>query len=272
MSKASAVAGWKKDHLDAGSPYRAITARALMDRIPTGACKSAQYVVDIGCGTGTFTWQLARLCPLAKVLGIDQAANLIGAAKAAARDPVPNRVSFAQADACDWTPDRPVDIFYSHSSLHWIPDHDRFLARIALLLNSDGIIAVSMPVPFRTPLTDALEKACADPRWKAKLIGQGLQPDAILPVAVYGEIASRAGLQMIDAGDEPFKYSLTASELSQWVRASLLRPFLNVLDPADESARFLKVFEAEVCNAYGCAPGENLSLTLPTRFFVAQRT
>ena len=47
-----------------------------------------------------------------------------------------------EADVADWVPQEPVGVIFSNACLHWLPDHERVMPRLAGLLPENGVLAV----------------------------------------------------------------------------------------------------------------------------------
>src|SRR3954467_8761136 len=84
------------------------------------AVRRGQRVLDVGCGTGLLTEQIAdTVGPDGFVLGIDPLPLRIGLATSRARD----NLSFEQGDAYDLSrlPDRSFDAVVLNAVLEWLP-------------------------------------------------------------------------------------------------------------------------------------------------------
>ena len=90
-------------------------------------------VVDLGCGNGALTAQIANRGFDAE--GIDASAEMIAAARTMHPD-----LMFTQADACAFKLDRPADVIFSNAVFHWIDDglQDALLANVAENLAPGG--------------------------------------------------------------------------------------------------------------------------------------
>lgn len=90
-------------------------------------------VVDLGCGNGALTAQIAERG--FDVLGIDASAEMIDAAQAMHPD-----LPFLQADACTFELDKPADAIFSNAVFHWIDDEqqDALLSNVAANLAPGG--------------------------------------------------------------------------------------------------------------------------------------
>ena len=100
---------------------------ALLDAEPGKA------VVDLGCGNGALTKQLAEMGM--SVIGIDASPELLRIA----RDTYPE-LTFYEADATEFILPQPVDAVFSNAVFHWI-DRDKqkpLLQHIAAALRDEG--------------------------------------------------------------------------------------------------------------------------------------
>ena len=75
--------------------------------------KSGERILDLGCGTGHLTAQIAA--GGANVVGLDHSADML----TEARDAYPG-LEFVQGDARDFTFPEPFDAVFSNAVLHWI--------------------------------------------------------------------------------------------------------------------------------------------------------
>jgi len=93
-----------------------------------------ERVLDLGCGDGSLTAQIADLLPAGEVVGIDGSQGMIEAAHAHAR---PNlRFLLMDIDQLDFT--EPFDLVFSNATLHWVKDHRRLYENVARILRDGG--------------------------------------------------------------------------------------------------------------------------------------
>jgi len=90
-----------------------------------------QRILDLGCGDGTLTAELAKNG--AKVLGIDNAPDMVVKARVAHPD-----LMFAEIDALELPYDGEFDTVFSNSVFHWIPNVDHLLSEIRRALKPGG--------------------------------------------------------------------------------------------------------------------------------------
>lgn len=101
-----------------------------------------ERVLDIGCGDGKVTAEIAARLPQGTVLGIDKSAEMIALANGSAAGR-PN-LSFRAMDAQGLDLPGPFDLVFSNAALHWVPDLEAVFANLARALTPSGRVFLSM--------------------------------------------------------------------------------------------------------------------------------
>jgi SAM-dependent methyltransferase len=113
-------------------PLGRATIRALAPR-------PGEHVLDVGCGSGQTTLQLAdAVGPRGRVVGIDVSSPLLGAARR--RNP-PGHVEFRRADAQTHAFEQSFDAVYSRFGVMFFADPVAALANLRRALRPSGRIA-----------------------------------------------------------------------------------------------------------------------------------
>lgn len=100
-------------------------------------------VLDVGCGPGTITADLARLVPHGSVVGCDASASVIERAQTFVDATNVGRLSFEVADAYSLPfPDESFDVVFAHQVLQHLADPVRALGEMRRVLRSGGLVAV----------------------------------------------------------------------------------------------------------------------------------
>lgn len=112
--------------------------RAVAENVLRGLTFAAapKRVLDIGCGDGNLTRQIAGIWPEAEVEGIDLAPGMIESARRLNTDST--RPRFTVADAATFTSARPYDALVSSSALHWAQPLNSTFANLGRLLAPGG--------------------------------------------------------------------------------------------------------------------------------------
>ncbi|MFE6281867.1 class I SAM-dependent methyltransferase [Streptomyces sp. NPDC057877] len=108
-----------------------------------GSLKPHMRVLDIGCGPGTITADLAELVPDGHVTGVDHAPGILERARATAAERGLTNVDFAVADvhALDF-PDDSFCVVHAHQVLQHVGDPVRALREMRRVTRPGGFIAV----------------------------------------------------------------------------------------------------------------------------------
>jgi SAM-dependent methyltransferase len=108
-----------------------------------GVLKPAMKVLDVGCGPGTITADLAALVPEGRVTGVDRAPEILERARAEAAGRGLVNADFAVADvhALDF-PDDSFDVVHAHQVLQHVGDPVQALREMRRVTRPGGHIAV----------------------------------------------------------------------------------------------------------------------------------
>jgi trans-aconitate 2-methyltransferase len=225
-------------------------ARPFTDLLTRVGAREPRTVVDLGCGEGALTASLAQRWPGARVTGVDSSPEMLAAAAAHA---VPGRVAFAPADVREWRPDEPVDVLVTNAVLHWVPGHAALLRRWAGQLAPGGWLALQVPGNWRAPTHALLAGLCRSPRW-AGLVGDAAPAeDAVLDPAGYLEVLAGAELA-VEAWETTYLHVLSGADpVLAWVRSTVLRPVLALLEE-DDAAELTAEYAAALRTAYPRRP------------------
>lgn len=102
-----------------------------------------EAVLDIGCGDGKVSAEIARTTPRGFILGIDSSPEMIAhASEAYPPSRFPN-IRFQVMDACNLVLDRSFDVAFSNAALHWVHDHPAMLLGTSRALRPGGRLVFS---------------------------------------------------------------------------------------------------------------------------------
>ncbi len=243
---------WDPDHYEEFFAERHQPGRDLIARIELPA---PELVVDLGCGTGRLTDELAARWPAAAVVGIDRSSEMIAAAPRTG-------VTYELGDIETWAPAEPVGVLFANASLQWIDDHSRLFPRLVSMLAAGGVLAVQMPLSWDQPSHRILREVGT---------GYGVEitsPPTLEPNAYHNVLAGHADTEVwvttylhVLAGDNP---------VFRWVSATGMKRFLDRIEP-DWHDGFVEECAGRMAAAY--PPNERGETVFPfTRLFVLART
>lgn len=117
--------------------YVSASVRETLRRL---ALRPGEWLLDVGCGTGTLLAVVQRAAPAVSVVGTDLAPEMLGAARTKLRGQVP----LVAADAAGLPfQTGSFDVVVSSSSFHYWPDPGAGLAELARVLRPGGRLVVT---------------------------------------------------------------------------------------------------------------------------------
>ncbi|GAB2947106.1 trans-aconitate 2-methyltransferase [Nonomuraea fastidiosa] len=238
-------------------------SRPFIELISRVGAVEPDYVVDMGCGSGELTVELANRWPNATIEGFDSSPAMIGKARK-----LESKVRFQVADAATWRPDRPVDVIISNALLQWVPDHHSVLEHWMEELAPGGWLAFQVPGNFDAPSHVAIRELCNSRAWSDKLGGYTRGTPVSEPLE-YVDLLNQGGSQ-VDAWETTYVHILQGENpVLEWVSGTALRPIFDRLDQ-DDQRRFKNDLGKLLAEAY---PARSYGTPFPFRriFVVVQK-
>jgi trans-aconitate 2-methyltransferase len=240
----------------------------LLARLPVEA---PQTVVDLGCGTGNVARILAARWPRARIVGVDNSAQMLAVAKASTAGGTQHE--WIHADLADWAPREPVAVVFSNAALHWHDDHAALFPRIFGWVAPGGMLAVQMPDQYAAPSHVALAAVVSSERWRDRLEPL-LRRSPVAPAASYYRLLA-ANATVVDAWTTEYLHVLPPAEdfvhpVVAWTKGAALTPLLAALDSEAQQA-FLADYSARIAIAYPALPDGRVLFAFRRVFVVAAR-
>jgi len=213
--------------------------------IPKLQLKGNETLIDIGCGNGKITAELARCLPKGKVIGIDSNKEMIRLSQQDYTTKNYPNLSFQIMDARNLTFQSEFDLAFSNAALHWIIDQKNVLQGVKQSLKSDGRLLFQMAGKGNAKeVMDIIEQLMPAEPWKQYFQGMKF-PYGFFDVNEYDTFLKQAGLvsDKIELFPKDMKHQ-GAEGLAGWVRTTWL-PFTDKLPEA-----FKAKFVAEIVNRY----------------------
>ncbi len=131
--------------------------------------KGDERVLDLGCGNGKVTAQIAARVPDGSVIGVDASAEMIAFA---AEHFVQRNLRFETCDIRELKYREEFDLVVSFNALHWIPDQDSAVRAIRAAMKLGAMAQLRLvPDGERKSLEMVLEETRKSPRWAAYFPG-----------------------------------------------------------------------------------------------------
>jgi trans-aconitate 2-methyltransferase len=254
------MADWNSEQYLKFADERTQPSIDLVNRIHI---KAPQNIVDVGCGPGNSTQVLAEKFKGAHVLGVDNSSSMIESAKRAHPE-----LDFKLCDASKNLPELGggFDIVFSNACIQWVPNHHKLLRDMMALLKPGGVLAVQSPLQYELLIYQIVCEIASDEKWSGRFTGTdrfyNLKQNEYFDL--LAEISSEFSMW-----ETMYYHRLKShSDILEWYRSTGLRPYLNVLDEA-EQAEFLRDVLDKATRRYPAQKNGEVIFRFPRLFFVA---
>jgi trans-aconitate 2-methyltransferase len=156
-----------------------------------------EHILDVGCGNGKTTTEIAVRSPKGSVVGVDASAEMIAFATAHCDGTLHPNLRFTVADARHLPFQEEFDLVVSFNALHWIPEQAQALQSIHSALKPDGQAQLRLvPKGERKSLEDVIEDTRLSSRW-ARYFTSFQDPYLHLTPEQYGALAEQHGFRVL---------------------------------------------------------------------------
>lgn len=224
-----------------------------------------QTVFDLGCGTGNVTQVLAARWEGARVIGVDDSAEML--AQAAKEH---GGIAWQLQSIAEWQPEREADVIFSNAALHWLPDHSTLFPKLMGFVAPRGFLAVQMPRNFAAPSHASIADTVRNGPWRSRL-EHLLRPAPVSEPSFYYELLAPLAAQ-VDIWETEYLQVLSGKNpVKEWTRGTWLPQFLEALDGPEERQAFEDDYAQRVECAYPPLQDGNTLFPFRRLFIVVQK-
>lgn len=205
--------------------------------------QGTEDVLDIGCGDGRVSAEMARRLPHGSVLGIDESPDMVAFAKERIPDTPHSNLSFLQMDATRLDFHGRFDIVFSNAVMHWVSDHLSVLRGVKRALKPAGRLLMQMGGRGNASgLVKVFDEIIRRAPWRAHYQGF-VFPFAFHGPEEYQRWLRSVGLTMLRAEllSKDMQHS-GAKGFAGWIRTTWL-PYVNRVPERQRS----ELIDAVVC-------------------------
>jgi trans-aconitate methyltransferase len=185
--------------------------------------QGSERILDLGCGDGALTVQIADLVPHGEVVGIDASRGMIAAAQSKER----KNLRFLLLDINELDYAEQFDVVFSNATLHWIKDHRRLLRNVRHALRKGGRLRFNFAGEGNcSHFFSVVRKAIRAEEFAVHFAGFDW-PWYMPSVEEYSALIEASGLEQGRVwGENADRYFPDAEEMVKWIDQPSLVPFL----------------------------------------------
>lgn len=214
--------------------------------------KGSEQVLDVGCGDGKITAEIAARLPRGAVVGVDPSVKMIDFAQSHWGTGHGSNLRFEVTDARHLPFRDEFDLVVSFNALHWIPEQEQALASIRSAMKPGGTAQLRFVAHGpRKSLEHVLRETRHSPRWEAHFQNFH-RPYLHLSPQQHGELAEKAGLkvQSVHVADKSWDFHSRAGFVA-FAEVTFVE-WTHLLTEADKAA-----FTTDVLDRYAVVAGDD---------------
>jgi len=186
-----------------------------------------ESILDLGCGDGVITNQLAEMAQNGEVVGIDASKGMIHTAEKGKKF---SNVFFGLKNINDIDYHNRFDLIFSNATLHWILDHRKLLCKTYKALKNGGTIRFNFAGEGNCSFFfKIVRQAIAEPYFREhfkKFEWPWFMPN----INTYKEFASGTEFSSIEVwGENADKYFENSEAMIKWIDQPSIVPFLKCI-------------------------------------------
>lgn len=221
--------------------FQAERSAPFFDLLALVDVRSNLKAIDLGCGTGELTRQLADALPNSDVTGLDSSTQMLEKAQEFAGP----GLRFEQGDQAQLTGE--WDLIFSNAALQWSENHAELIPSLFQKLNPGGQIAVQVPSNHNHISHQLYRETAGEEPFRTILNGfQRYAP--VLSIDEYSRLLFECGAENIIVFEKVYAHILEDAEaVVEWISGTALVPYFERLGEHKQS--FLEVLRGKMRSA-----------------------
>ena len=185
--------------------------------------RGTERILDLGCGDGALSAQIADLVPNGEVVGIDASRGMIEAARSKVRE----NLRFVLMDINELNYVEQFDVVFSNATLHWVKDHQRLLRGVVRALVKGGRLRFNFAGEGNcSHFFSVVREAMSAQEFAVHFAGFDW-PWYMPSVEKYSALMGASGMDDRRVwGENADRYFPDAKEMIKWIDQPSLVPFL----------------------------------------------
>ena len=192
-----------------------------------------ERILDLGCGDGTLTAQLADLLPEGEVVGIDASQGMIDVAVQRGQ---PN-LRFRRLDIDNLDYENQFDVVFSNATLHWIKDHQQLLRNVHRSLRSGGHLRFNFAGDGNCSSLFKVVREAIEQQDFISYFSSFEWPWYMPTIEEYTLLAESTGLNDVQVwGENKDRFFPDEETMIRWIDQPSLVPFLSHVEDRSKKA------------------------------------
>lgn len=212
--------GWDAKDYAANSTNQFSWAQELIAKLGLAGCEA---VLDVGCGDGRITSEIACSVPDGVVVGIDSSPTMISLANNMFPSGQYPNLSFRLMDARQLAFNGEFDVAFSNAALHWVINQESVLAGVCRSLKRGGRLLFQMGGKGNAAaMLEVVEDLITQEQYRGYFTGFYF-PYAFFAPEEYSRLLIQAGLKpvRVELISKDMKFQ-DAEGLTGWIRTTWL--------------------------------------------------
>ena len=191
-----------------------------------------ENILDLGCGDGSITAQLAEHSPGGFVVGIDSSKNMIDTAT---KNHKAENLKFELLDINSIDYQNSFDVIISNATLHWVKDHEKLLGNVYSALKGSGIVRFNFAADGNCQhFFKVIKEVMNSPKY-AGYFSDFIWPWHMPDIEEYKALAEKFPFSEIKVwGENADRNFPDSAAMTGWIDQPSIVPFLECVDENDK--------------------------------------
>jgi len=198
--------------------------------------QGSEHILDLGCGDGAITSNLASQVPSGFVLGIDASQGMIKTAKDTHNQ---NNLKFELLDINSITFKNEFDIIISNATLHWVKDHKQLLRNVHGALKNNGTVRFNFAADGNCSYFYMVIKGVMQLRQYVEYFKDFVWPWYMPGIKEYKALAEQFPFSEVKVwGENADRNFPNAEAMIKWIDQPSIVPFLKCITSEEDAKTF----------------------------------
>lgn len=201
--------------------------------------QGSEYILDLGCGDGAITFDLASKVPNGFVLGVDASKGMIATAQETHKQ---NNLKFEILDINSISFKNEFDIIISNATLHWVKDHKKLLSNVHNALKNNGTVRFNFAANGNCSFFyKVIKQVMQFPKY-VEYFNDFIWPWYMPDIEEYNSLTEQFAFTEIEVwGENADRNFPNAGAMIKWIDQPSIVPFLKCITSKEDAKTFRNI-------------------------------